>query len=177
MKKNGQLLLFQVDHLSGEEIGYLIDRVYIWGAKNVHAIPTVTKKGRPGYIILVDAGDREEATLVESMAMEFGLFGYHQIQTIHWHQTAATKAKSLKVRYKGKEIATKIHFKFCGPEKAPVFARVEHDDVIATQNRLQKIFGLRIPHYDLRQRLNIQAKEKNLTLDLNDKRKGKKKAG
>ena len=177
MKKKSQLLLFQVDHLSGEEIGYLIDQVHIWGAKNVHAIPTVTKKGRPGYILLVDTGDQRKATLDKRMAMEFGLFGYHQIQTIHWHQTAATKAKNLEIRYKGQKIAAKIHFKFCGPEKDPIYTRVEHDDVIAIQNRLQKIFGLRVPHHDLRQRLNVQAKKKNLTLDLENKRKERKKAG
>jgi uncharacterized protein (DUF111 family) len=177
MKKKSQLFLFQADHLSGEEIGHLIDQVHIWGAKNAHAIPTVTKKGRPGYILLVDLGDRQKATLVKRMAIEFGLFGCHQIQTVHWHQMAATKAKTLKVRYKGREITTKIRFKLCGPEKDPAYARVEHDDMIAIQNQLRKIFGLRVPQHDLLQRLNIQAKEKNLILDLGNKKEEKKKAG
>ena len=177
MKKKSQLFLFQTDHLSGEEIGYLIDQVHTWGAKNTHAIPTVTKKGRPGYILLVDLGDRQKAIIVKRIAIEFGLFGCHQIQTIHWHQMAATRAKKLKVRYKGREITAKMHFKLCGPEKDPAYARVEHDDVIAIQNQVQKIFGLRVSQHDLLQRLNGQAKEKYLILDLGNEKEEKKKAG
>ena len=96
MKRKSQLFLFQADHLSGEEIGYLIDQVHIWGAKNAHAIPTVTKKGRPGYILLVDLGDRQKTTLIKRMAIEFGLFGCHQIQTVHWLRWRPQGQKNLR---------------------------------------------------------------------------------
>ena len=176
MKKNAQLILFQIDHLSGEEIAHLINRAYIWGAHNVHAIPTVTKKGRPGYIILADIGDQKEIPLVQSMAKEFGLFGYHEIRTVHWHQSVATHQRKLRIRYKQQEIALIINFKFCGSEKAPFYTRIEHDDVVAVQDRVESAFGQRISHHDLRQRLNALAREKNLVLDLDNKPKGKAKA-
>jgi pyridinium-3,5-bisthiocarboxylic acid mononucleotide nickel chelatase len=164
--KNAQLVLFQIDHLCGEEIGFLIDRLYAWGAHNAHAIPTVTKKGRPGYIILVDIGDQKEITLAEALAMEFGLFGYHRIQTVHWHQTSITRQRNLKVRYRDREITLKIHAKICGPEEAPFYARLEHDDLVAVQGRVWDVLGLRIPFPELRQRLNVLAKGEKLVLDL-----------
>ena len=31
MERPGALFLFQIDHLSGEEVGYLVEQLYGWG--------------------------------------------------------------------------------------------------------------------------------------------------
>ena len=52
--KEGILLLVQTDHLDGETLGNLIGRFYDEGAKNVQVISSLTKKNRPGHLILID---------------------------------------------------------------------------------------------------------------------------
>ena len=48
MEKKSRLILAQVDHLSGELLGFAIGRIMELGAGNVQLIPTITKKTGPG---------------------------------------------------------------------------------------------------------------------------------
>ena len=70
-----RLLMAQVDDVSGELLGEFIRRVEALGARNVQIVSSITKKGRPGYIVYVDvpeslesevaAGQIEEIDIVE----------------------------------------------------------------------------------------------------------------
>ena len=57
-EKNTQILYVQVDRVDGEAAGYLIEEIYAAGAGNVQLIPSLTKKGRPGYILFIDVSQR-----------------------------------------------------------------------------------------------------------------------
>ena len=83
MEKPGTLFLFQIDHLSGEEVGYLVEQLYGWGAKNVNVISTLTKKNRPGHLVLVDPGRMDTEGLPDKMARMFGTCGCHRFETSH----------------------------------------------------------------------------------------------
>ena len=50
-----------VDDMTGEELGYAIDRLMEKGAKEAYVVPVVMKKSRPGYElnVLCDTSDRE----------------------------------------------------------------------------------------------------------------------
>ncbi|RJP21146.1 MAG: DUF111 family protein [Candidatus Abyssobacteria bacterium SURF_5] len=84
MKKNGMLILAQVDHLTGEELGYAIDQIIARGAENVYVLPGITKKSRSGCLLLLDIDPAKEADWASFLAEEFSIFGYHQIQTCHY---------------------------------------------------------------------------------------------
>ena len=70
MKNNGLLILAQADHLTGEELGFAIERIMVWGANNVYAFPGTTKKNRPGCLLLIDINPAKESKWIKLMAEE-----------------------------------------------------------------------------------------------------------
>jgi uncharacterized protein (TIGR00299 family) protein len=65
-----------IDDVSGEIVGYVVDRLFSEGAKDVSVIPIFTKKNRPGQIIKVIAADQKAAKrLSEVLIEETGTLG------------------------------------------------------------------------------------------------------
>jgi len=64
-----------LDDTTGEIIGYTINRLITEGAKDVSAIPTVTKKNRPGHIIKVITDQTNLTHLIEVLTAETGTLG------------------------------------------------------------------------------------------------------
>ena len=54
MEKEGILLITQIDHLTGEDIGWALEALDVPGIRNRNVIPTLTKKGRMGHLLLLD---------------------------------------------------------------------------------------------------------------------------
>ena len=81
--KTGLLFVIQVDHLSGEIIGDLIESFYSAGAKNVQVISTITKKNRPAYMIVVDGNEASADEIERVIVEECGSSGWHRISTKH----------------------------------------------------------------------------------------------
>jgi uncharacterized protein (DUF111 family) len=81
--KEGCLFYVQEDHLTGEEIGSSIDRLYRAGAHNVQVIPTVTKKNRIGHLFLIDTTDARRNSVEKEIILSLRVSGWHCISTIH----------------------------------------------------------------------------------------------
>lgn len=64
-----------VDDVSGEVLGYTIDRLLSEGAKDVSILPVVTKKNRPAQIIKVIADQKDVTHLSEVLIAETGTLG------------------------------------------------------------------------------------------------------
>ena len=64
-----------VDDVSGEVLGYTVDRLLAEGAKDVSIIPATTKKSRPSHIIKVIADQKDTAHLSEVLIAETGTLG------------------------------------------------------------------------------------------------------
>ena len=45
--------MVNVDDVSGETVPHVIDGLIARGAKSVHVVPAITKKGRPEFIFLL----------------------------------------------------------------------------------------------------------------------------
>ncbi|MFX1491253.1 MAG: nickel pincer cofactor biosynthesis protein LarC [Promethearchaeota archaeon] len=69
------ILETNVDDVSGETLGYVINRLMQTGAKDVTILPTVTKKNRPGHLISVIAAPENEETLTHLLLAETGSLG------------------------------------------------------------------------------------------------------
>ncbi|XHH10296.1 MAG: nickel pincer cofactor biosynthesis protein LarC [Candidatus Bathyarchaeia archaeon] len=64
-----------VDDVSGEIVGYTVDRLFLEGAKDVSIIPMYTKKSRPGQIIKVIADQKDVQRLSKLLIDETGTLG------------------------------------------------------------------------------------------------------
>ena len=76
----GILVMVQIDHLSGELLGGLSDRLIEKGAQNVQMIPTLSKKSRPAYLLLIDTSQERLPDLEEFLVVELGVTGWHRIR-------------------------------------------------------------------------------------------------
>jgi uncharacterized protein (TIGR00299 family) protein len=69
-----------LDDVTGEVLGYTVDRLLAEGAKDVSIIPAYTKKNRPAHIVEVIADQKDAAHLSEVLISETGTLGvrvYH----------------------------------------------------------------------------------------------------
>jgi len=64
-----------VDDVSGEVLGYTVDKLLSEGAKDVSIIPMFTKKNRPGQIIKVIADQKDVQRLTKVLIDETGTLG------------------------------------------------------------------------------------------------------
>ncbi len=64
-----------VDDVSGETLGFVINQLIAAGAKDVTVIPTVTKKSRPGHLISIIASPEDEVRLAQLLIKETGSLG------------------------------------------------------------------------------------------------------
>jgi hypothetical protein len=167
MEKRGRLLLFHFDHLSGEETGALLERLEEWGASDVQIISTLTKKNRPGCIALVDLAASDESRIAGELARQFGISGYHRLQTTHCHQAVALDRADLTVRCGTREFKLAIGCKrlLVGDRVLP--PRVEFDDLREVARRIGCEFGSEISIPGLRGRIEtLLAAGEPLVLDL-----------
>jgi len=141
--------------------------LYSWGAQNVNVISTITKKGRPGYIVLVDCGSMDESRLLEKLASRFGIFGHHMIKTIHSFQPVASGTRELTVRYNGRELQMTMHYKQINPAHGPIYIRVEWEDLMRLKDGIEDAFGLELSLPVLRRQIEtLLTDEKAYVLNL-----------
>jgi uncharacterized protein (DUF111 family) len=69
------LIMFNVDDVSGETVPYLLEMLMNMGAKNVHAIPAFTKKGRQEFIFLIDTPREKVTEIGDFLVSELGTLG------------------------------------------------------------------------------------------------------
>lgn len=72
-----------IDHLTGEEIGYLFDRLLDCGASDVSITPTIMKKNRQGSILKVISKRSNRDKLVEAIFKETGSLGIRISPNVH----------------------------------------------------------------------------------------------
>lgn len=72
-----------IDHLTGEELGYLFDLLLEKGARDVSIIPIIMKKNRPGHILKVISTKKLTNKLVDIIFKEVGTLGIRITPNIH----------------------------------------------------------------------------------------------
>lgn len=151
--KPGRLLLAQVDDVSGEMIGFFINRVVDRGARNVHVIPTLTKKNRPGYIMIIDidpAGEDEAGSL---LARELGVAGYHILDTEHACSRVSFVTSTIEFRHRDRVVSRQCLLKLLGPADKPLHVKVEYEELIDLKDTVEKEFGLDMVLDDLKKKI------------------------
>ncbi len=149
MERAACLIFVQVDHISGEVTGFAVGRIMELGARNVQLIPAITKKNRPGTIIIIDADEEREDRIARFLATELKVSGYHRINTIHVHQNVSFLRKSLLVRQNGRSKSLDFTVKVVGDPAGPLSVDVEHDFLVEAQE-VMKDMGRHISLAELR---------------------------
>lgn len=72
-----------IDHLTGEEIGYLFDRLLEAGASDVSITPTIMKKNRQGSLLKVISKKENREELISTIFKETGSLGIRITPNIH----------------------------------------------------------------------------------------------
>ena len=149
----GLILLFQIDHFSGEEAGWVLEAETIPGLRNRQLIPTVTKKGRPGYLLLLDVDPSQEEKAVQALGNHLPLFGYHRLPTRHLFQRGVLGRISVLLRAAdGRSFEAFVRCRRTSPGQTPR-TFFEADDLLEIQRRVSEVLGLEITPFDLRLRL------------------------
>ena len=72
-----------IDHLTGEEIGYLFDKLLDAGASDVSVTPIIMKKNRQGSLLKVISSRKNRDKIVETIFAETGSLGIRISPNMH----------------------------------------------------------------------------------------------
>jgi uncharacterized protein (DUF111 family) len=140
MEEKGRLYLLKFDHLSGEEVGYLVETLYERGAYDVQVVSSMTKKDRPSYLVLVDTSMLDENLL--ELTRKFGISGYHRIETVHLFNAVMHETRQFIFHYKGQTLKVDLRVKAIEDPSAPLSARFEYDELVDLCDRIRQAFGV-----------------------------------
>ncbi|MHC4241359.1 MAG: nickel insertion protein [Planctomycetota bacterium] len=158
MEKEGILLITQIDHLTGEDIGWALEALDVPGIRNRNLISTLTKKGRMGHLLLLDLEPEAEADVGALLFEVFGTHGYHRIQTHHVYKETVIEEISLIVQAGVKSLQEKIRVKRKkGHESGPFF--IESDSLYILQKRIHEELGVSVSPLELRRQIEVIAEK------------------
>ena len=128
-----KILETNIDDVSGEILGHLIEKIMDQGAKDVSIYPGITKKGRPTNLVCVICDDVKIDTIIDTLVLETGTLGIRISNSNRFiiprssHNFSLTfDGKSFEVNYKKSSHNGKTHFK------------IEFDDLKNISNALDK---------------------------------------
>jgi len=113
-----KILETNVDDVSGEILGYLIEKIMKVGAKDISIYPGITKKGRPTNLISIMCDDEKIETITDILVLETGTLGIRILDSNRLivsrtnHSFSLTfEGKSFEINYKKSTYKGKTHFK------------------------------------------------------------------
>lgn len=130
------LLLVNADDLSGEALPHVIEGLLARGAESAHVLPTITKKGRQGYMFFVDAPDTRLDQLGSFLVSELGTIGMRVLETRH-----------IRFEYRFKQVRL-----VCRVAEEPLQALVRVKEIVDGQGH---VVAIKAEHEDLRAALSL----------------------
>ena len=128
-----KILETNIDDVSGEILGHLIEKIMDQGAKDVSIYPGITKKGRPTNLVCVICDDVKVDSIIDTLVLETGTLGIRISNSNRFivprtkHNFSLTfDGKSFEVNYKKSSHKGKTHFK------------IEFDDLKNMSNALDR---------------------------------------
>jgi len=138
------LILVNVDDISGELLPHIIDGLLTRGAENVHAIQSVTKKGRLGYILFVDAPPKHLDSLGSFLVSEVGTIGMRVLDSRHVRFDYRMRTMRLTVQKNASIVRTLVRVKeIIGGDGQVLSVKAEYEDLRSALAKLEEA-GVRI---------------------------------
>jgi uncharacterized protein (DUF111 family) len=127
------LILAQIDDRSGEVLGHALEELMRMGARNVQLLASVTKKGRPGNVLLVDLDPSLEVEVAGYLAVELGAWGYQVLAAEHRHFDTRMQERAVTVECGGRSHTFSMPCKFFYQDGRLLRVKVERSDVEAVR--------------------------------------------
>ena len=128
-----KILETNIDDISGEILGHLIEKIMDQGAKDVSIYPGITKKGRPTNLVCIICDDVKVDTIIDTLVLETGTLGIRISNSNRFivprssHNFSLTfDGRDFEVNYKKSSHNGKTHFK------------IEFDDLKNISNALDR---------------------------------------
>ncbi len=143
------LIMAQVDDAPGELLGEVIGRLEKLGAKNVQLLSSLTKKGRPGYVMTIDILAEREREVAGLLAGELGIWGYRVLHSDHKHFDIRTYHTTLEISIGEQVKGFPLRVKWILHDGTFLRVKVEHDDLsticasLALENITMSLAALR----------------------------------
>lgn len=115
-----------IDHLSGETIGYLFEKLMKEGARDVAIVPIIMKKNRPGQLLKVISKKDTTEKLLDIIFKETGTLGIRISKQTH-RGIASRKMISLNIDVHGEKEEVMFKIGFIGDEI--ISSRPEYEDI------------------------------------------------
>ncbi len=116
-----------VDDVTGEVLGYVVEKLLSLGALDVAIIPTTTKKGRPGHIVKVICREELVPELTKYLVEGLGTLGVRVLRTSRY-VVPRREVKELSISDGGKEF--KVRVKVCMDNQGNIIrVKPEFDDL------------------------------------------------
>ncbi|MDD1679134.1 MAG: LarC family nickel insertion protein [Methanomicrobiales archaeon] len=118
------MLETNLDDITGEVLGYTMDRLMEEGALDVFVIPGFGKKNRPVHILSIMSSAQEYSRLAKIMMVETGTLG---IRVLDVPKIVAQRSRATsKVRIEGKEFLVQVKTSVLGD--TPIAKKPEFED-------------------------------------------------
>ncbi|MBQ2635629.1 MAG: nickel pincer cofactor biosynthesis protein LarC [Methanobrevibacter sp.] len=124
-----------IDHLTGEEIGYLFDKLLEEGARDVSITPMIMKKNRQGSLLKVISKRNDREKILNAIFKETGSLGIRISENIH---RGISKREFVKKEYEINGKTYEVTFKVGYVNGEIISSRPEYEDL----KRIAKDSGL-----------------------------------
>jgi pyridinium-3,5-bisthiocarboxylic acid mononucleotide nickel chelatase len=126
--RHDQMVILEtnLDDVSGEVIGYTIDKLMAMGARDVTVTPVLMKKNRPGHVISVIAPADKSESLASTLLEETGTLGVREIPVDRHIANRDVRNIDLKLDGRTHSIRVKISR---GSDGRTIRAKPEYDDL------------------------------------------------
>ncbi len=115
-----------MDHLTGEEIGYLFDKLLDSGARDVSITSIIMKKNRPGNLLKVISRKEDREKVIETIFKETGSLGIRIAPNMH---RGISKREFIKKTFKINNKDYEVKFKIGYLNGDIISKRPEYEDL------------------------------------------------
>lgn len=125
------LLMVQVDDAPGELLGEVMKTLSALGAKNIQLLSSLAKKGRPGYVLLIDILADHEREVAAILAGDLGVWGYRVLHSDHKHFNIERHDTTIEINSQAGVRAFPMRIKRILDGTTFMRVKAEHDDLSA----------------------------------------------
>jgi uncharacterized protein (DUF111 family) len=156
------LLLAQVDHACGDVVASVTEELLALGVQNVNLVPSLTKKGRPGYLLFVDLPETLLGRVEQVLATELGILGWRILSAEHRKARVRESEQQVSVLLGAEEHVLDVPVKFVETEKGYVPVSIEHEFCRRLRQQLREDHGVEVPLQLLKSRASAHRRPQSV---------------